>query len=486
MPRSRSRSTALALAAAWAFLGAAPAHASDDRLRSAAQAELAALERAAAAGLGSAAFAQAQYDAARRLEGAVPRLAFVSRPCRPLGRALLEYAAGIVAAAEGVDRLDPRRVAAGRRRADGARRRVDSTRPACRTGGPTGGRLPHIISEPRSGAAFFGDVAGPHRGDEARLFVNGALEATARTGGATVRFRLRRPPGRYSLEIRSLRGGRVLRRAFSRHAYLLPSSAQQVRPVRATDARLAAELDALGRSFSGYAAVAVHDLATGRVAGWNEDARFPAASTVKLAVLVEALRRWAPYRHDLRIEAELSAMVGWSSNLATNRLLTLLGDGSELAGAGRAAAALRRMGATRSTFPQGYRVGTAVGEPPLVSGRVTTARDLARVLRLIHASAVGNRAAQRRTGLSAGAARYALGLLLQWERRGANIGVLAGALPTQTPIAQKNGWISDARHTAAIVYAQGGPKLVVLLTYRDGLGFADAAALGRRLLRAVF
>jgi hypothetical protein len=49
-------------------------------------------------------------------------------------------------------------------------------------------------------------------------------------------------------------------------------------------------------------------------------------------------------------------------------------------------------------------------------------------------------------------------------------------------MAQKNGWINDARHTAAIVYASDGPKIVVLLTYDPGETRAHAAELGRRLL----
>ncbi|MFN2471190.1 MAG: serine hydrolase [Gaiellaceae bacterium] len=450
--------------------------------------QLPAAERASAVGLGSPVFTQQQYDAARVLEGALPPLERVSRSCRPLARALAGYAAGLVTAAEGVDRLDGGRIAAGQARAASAGRRLDALGRTCRPGRepPASARF-EAITSPRGGAVFYGDVVAVNHGDEARFYVNGARVAAVASKAPVVRFRLARSPSWYRLEVRFVRDGRPVGRSRARIAYLLPPSARVARPVTGGDEAFARDLAGLGASFGGYAGIYVHDLRTGRAAGWNASARFPAASTVKLGVLVAALARWRSERDDLRLDAELRALTGWSSNLATNRLVRMLGGGSEAAGARAVEAALRRMGATRSTYPQGYRVGTAAGgEPPLVSGRVTTARDLARVLREIAASAAGNRASQRRTGLGPERARYTLGLLLSWEARGDNVGLFAGALPRGTPVAQKNGWISDSRHTAAIVFGRRGPVVAVLLTYRPGLSFAEAAALGRRLVRAAF
>ena len=482
------RSVALAVALVATFAGPSAAVGSDGLVRLAAARELPVLERASAAGLGSPAYVQLQYDAARRLEGAVPALGYVSSACRPLARALLGYAAGVVSAAEGIDRLEPGRTTAGRRRASSALAQVERLRRTCPAGRRPQRRplQPDVIAVPRAGEAFFGEVFEENHGDESRLYANGRLIETQQTGASDVRFRLRLSPGRYRLELRFFRGGRLVWRSVAPDAYLLPAAARVARPAVATNARLQRALRTIGRAFAGYAAVYVHDLRTGRAAGWNADARFPAASTVKLAVLVETLRRWVPYRNDLRLDAELRALTGWSSNLAANRLITLLGDGSGAAGAQRVQRTLSRLGATRSTYPQGYRVGTGVdAQPPLVSGRVTTARDLGTILRFVAAAAAGERAATRRTGLGPSAARYALGLLLQAERRGNNVGLLAGALPAGIPIAQKNGWISDARHTAAIVFGPQGATVVVALTFRERLTFRAAVAFGRRVVRVV-
>jgi beta-lactamase class A len=253
---------------------------------------------------------------------------------------------------------------------------------------------------------------------------------------------------------------------------------QRAAPARTTDSALDARLDALGRGFSGYAAVWVHDLVRGTSAGWNTDARFPAASTVKLGVLLAALQRLrSPERSPL--DYELRAMIGWSSNLATNLLFERLG-------ASAVQSALRRAGAHRSTFPQGYRVGTSRADvqdqPPLVSGRVTTARDLGRILYVLHGCALGNVPALRATGLDPARCGYALRLLLASELRANNIGLVRPFVSRQTPIAQKNGWLHDARHTAALIYGPYGPKIVVVLTYAPGLKLATARQLGRRVI----
>src|SRR5436190_322354 len=56
----------------------------------------------------------------------------------------------------------------------------------------------------------------------------------------------------------------------------VPFAARVARPEGSTDAALAGRLAAIGRSYPGWAGFWIHDLRTGRTAGWNSDARFPA------------------------------------------------------------------------------------------------------------------------------------------------------------------------------------------------------------------
>ena len=254
-------------------------------------------------------------------------------------------------------------------------------------------------------------------------------------------------------------------------------------PARAPrrDARLAQRLATALSALDGASAAWVHDLASGRAAGVREELRFPAASTVKLGVLVAALDRFGPRPERSPAAHDLAALAGWSSNLAANRLVRLLGEGDERRGVAVVEERLRRLGAAASTYPGAYRAGTGRALVPPATGRVTTARDLGRVLLALHRAAAGSAAAARRTGLSRREAAVALGLLLASERRGDNAGVLG--LPAALPAAQKHGWTSSTRHSAALVYAPAGPVVVVVLTYRPGIAREDALRAGRRVAR---
>lgn len=483
--------TALAVATAGAAAG--PALAGDAAVRRAAE-RLPLVEATAARGeTGAPEHVQRAYDAARDMEEALRRAAPASRACAPLLRAARAYARGRVLQAEGVDRLSPAAAAAGRRRALGARPRVARARGACRGDGHgTGRAVARLLPAP--GEATFGGVIarGPRSADAAELRLDGGPARRVAAVSGVVRTTVVAAPGRHDLAVRFLAGDRVVAAARSRGIWVLPPRARAAAPGRAPGGAASARLRRAAALPGATTAAWTQDLATGRTAGWNAGARFPAASTVKLGVLVAALARAgaaperSPLAHDLR------AMATWSSNLGTNRALARLGRGSERAGAALATRALARMGARSSTFPGGYIVGTelqpalgrapAAAQPTAVSARVTTAQDLARVLYALHAAAAGRRAALRATGLSPRAARLALGWLLSSERRGENRSLVAGGLPRATPVAQKNGWIRSARHGAAIAYEPGGARILVLLTYRaGGVPLGAAAAAGARV-----
>jgi beta-lactamase class A len=240
---------------------------------------------------------------------------------------------------------------------------------------------------------------------------------------------------------------------------------------RQKDSGLAARLAEVGTSYRGWAAFWVHDLGTGAWAGWNSDASFPAASTVKLGVLAEALRRG--HAPGSTLWYDLRQLAGWSSNLAANRLTRRLGGESVVA------RSLRRLGANASTYPGPYRAGTSAAadapRPPSHGHtRVTTAHDLGRLLYAFHAAAAGNRYVARRTGLSRTQARRGIALLVH-SARGGLLEPFFSA-----PVAHKEGWISDLRASAAVVYGRT-PRIVVVLAYRPGITEAEARALGRRV-----
>jgi Beta-lactamase enzyme family len=207
--------------------------------------------------------------------------------------------------------------------------------------------------------------------------------------------------------------------------------------------------------------------------------------------LIAALSKFGPRPERTIVGYDLEQLTGWSSNLAANRLLVKLG-GSEWGGSRIAQQMLNRLGAASSTYTGDYRVGTvsrkpistpgAPDPPPFLSSRVTTARDLATILRALTRAAFSAPDALHLTGLTVHEARVGLNWLLSSQPRGDNLGLFRPWIGS-TPMAQKNGWLNEARHTAAVIFTPAGPKLVVLLTYRGStLTRPNAAALGKRVL----
>jgi hypothetical protein len=244
--------------------------------------------------------------------------------------------------------------------------------------------------------------------------------------------------------------------------------------LRRPDATLARRLADVAARANGAVGIWIHDLGSGSYAGFQQDTRFAAASTVKLGALVAGLRasprpERSPWWYDVR-------QIGfWSSNLAANRIAGRLGYGAVSEG-------LRRLGMTSSTYPGPYRATTA-WRPPGPHTRVTTARDLGRAFYRLHAGAHGSGLALRQLGLSRRQATVGLRVLASVQPVGDNAGLLRPWLPGAT-ITEKNGWLSDTRTSASIVYRGDRPTIVVVELYRPGVTYAEAKRLGRSVLQA--
>ncbi len=246
----------------------------------------------------------------------------------------------------------------------------------------------------------------------------------------------------------------------------------------AIEARVAA---LRARAPGAVVAVAVRDLAPGG-GGLDvaPDSVFHAASTMKLAVLVEVARRaeagglaldqpvllvnrfasaadGSPYALGPGDDSDSAAyalvgarvpvrelarrMIVRSSNLATNALVALVG-------ADAATATARALGAGGLRVRRGVEDNVAYR-----AGIVNTAT--APALAALLAAVEGGRAA------SPAASRWMRDVLLAQEFSAE----IPAGVPAGTPVAHKTGWIRGVLHDAALVYPRGrAPYVLVVLT----------------------
>lgn len=239
------------------------------------------------------------------------------------------------------------------------------------------------------------------------------------------------------------------------------------------DGALATQLQRLRRQHGGVHGIYVQDLRTGRGASWNAGARFPAASTLKLAIAVTAMRRLdgKPDSRS-RLAAVLRRMLVSSDNEAANELEAWIG-GSVFAGSDRVNETMRALGLYDSLMYGGYetprrpaaaatpipiRVET---QPSFAPGKYTTASDLARLARAVYLAAAG-RGQLLRLGVSGSEARHLLWLLTQVADRGK----LDRFLGPDPIVMHKAGWLPNVRHDNGIVAYYGGAFVAAVMTWR--------------------
>ncbi len=270
----------------------------------------------------------------------------------------------------------------------------------------------------------------------------------------------------------------------------LPSSAVPRHAAPRRDNGLAQQLHAVRRRHGGTHGIYVQDLRTGRGASWNAGARFPAASTLKLAIAVTVLRALdgKPERGS-RVAGLLDRMLVLSDNDAANELEIWLA-GSTSAGSHRVNDTMRALGLRDSEMYGGYestrRPAAAAppipvrveSEPSFGAGKYSTAADLARLARAVYLAAAG-KGPLLALGVSGSEARYLLWVLAQVGDRGK----LGRFLGSGSVLLHKAGWLPAARHDNGIVAFHGGAFVAAVLTWRSGTADVLAGEVARTAYR---
>jgi hypothetical protein len=349
-----------------------------------------------------------------------------------------------------------------------------------------------VVTAPAEREVSFGQVAGrvPHGSWAIVVRADEKLVAVKRVAGGSFDFVVSLP--RRDTDVRvSLYGPHGRRQVTTtiRHVFGLPRSAAPRAVAGSHDGALQRTVGMLARAFPGTSGVYVEDLVSGRGASWNARARFPAASTLKLAIAVEALRATGGEPGSY-LDSLLRRMLIESDNDAANQVESLFGGGS------RVDELLRGLGLGDTWMGGGYVRGTAFlppipvhieSQPSFPCCKYTTAYDLARLLAYIHLAAGGRGplVASPGSGFTSADARYLLYLLAHVADRGKLGRYLVGG---PYALMHKAGWISYARHDAGLVYWPGGVFVGAVMTTGSGVGAASdllAARIARVTLERV-
>ena len=352
---------------------------------------------------------------------------------------------------------------------------------------------PPAIVTPAPREVSFGLVSGLAPAGTRRVIVRISYEVIRDEPLRGRRFSVRipMPATSFPLHVTAVDGSGRRSTTTVRPVFGLPPTAAPRHVATSLDAVLGRTVRSLARSAGGTTGIYLQDLRTGRGAAWNARARFPAASTLKLAIAVTVLRsldgKPAP---DSRVAALLRSMLVRSDNAAANALEVWLA-GSTAAGSARVNETMRALGLRDSLMYGGYETArsAAAARPPIPIrvdsqpdfgvGKYSTAWDLGRLARAVYLAAVG-KGPLPALGVTASEARYLLWQLAQVEDRG-KLDRHLGAGPV---VLHKAGWLPQARHDNGIVAFAGGAYVASVMTWRtpgadDFAGRVSLAALKR-------
>jgi beta-lactamase class A len=282
------------------------------------------------------------------------------------------------------------------------------------------------------------------------------------------------PPRDLTLTVEALAGKRVLASARVDHVFGLPAAAAKVAPPQTINAPVQRRVAGLPARTGVYSAAWIRDLATGGTAAYNAGARFPAASTIKLAILLGVLARddSDPIRSSSWVLER--ALVLNSSNSAANVLIPRAGGPAVV----DALAASLGATATFTCCPYLLEPGehayatahfqrrplpplTVAAQPTFPCCKYTTAHDLGTLLVSLTLAASGHGPA-RRHGITAREARVVLWLLIHAGYPGLVRPAVA------FPVGHKAGWLPDMQHDAALVFTPRGTLVAVFMNYASG------------------
>jgi hypothetical protein len=337
---------------------------------------------------------------------------------------------------------------------------------------------PPAIEQPAPHQVSYGLVTGRAARGTVRVLVhaNGKRLASRPLQGRRFTLRLTLPRGDATVRVTTVARNGRRSSAHVHNVFGLPAGARPrvVRPrlERALDRKLTRMV----RGYSGTAGYYVQSLTGGSGAAWNARARFPAASTLKLAIAAAVLAEHSGIPPPgSRLDSLLRKLIIPSDDETANTLLVWLG-GSTSSGAYRVNDLMRSIGLTDSLMYGGYEVTRALSgrriplrvdeSPNFGAGKYTTAWDMASLWRAVWLASGGIGPLRKsQPGLTPSDARYLLWLTAH-VRDEPKLDRSIGR-DREVDVLHKAGWISTSRHDTGLVFWEGGVFVASVMTYRS-------------------
>lgn len=312
------------------------------------------------------------------------------------------------------------------------------------------------------------------------IWIDGRFVRRLRVSRAPRRLAVPLPVGLHALGVRA-RGAGGTRWSRTSLLWVLPSSARLAKGIGGRiDPRLQGDLVRLTGRLPAISGAYVQHLVTGCGAAVNAGARFPAASTLKAAILLDVERRSTGHP-SATMNRLLDQMIIESSDRAANEVLAIQGGGSALTGAAHVTDTLHAMGLRESLVRRPYiiepaerRTGDSIpvratAQPALLTNFISTPYELARVMVAIQRGMRGGGPLPR-IGVRSPAIRTGVlpRLLSVRDRTKLVAGAPAGVL-----VAHKSGYNTNVKHDAGILYLRSGPVVAVAMSW-SASGVGDA------------
>jgi hypothetical protein len=335
---------------------------------------------------------------------------------------------------------------------------------------------PPAIEQPAAHQVSYGLVTGRAARGTAQVIVhaNGKRLVSRQLAGRRFTLRVTLPRGDVTVRVTTIARSGQRSSARVHDVFGLPPGSRPRVVSSRRDRGLEQKLTPLVRDYPGTAGYYVQSLTGGAGAAWNAKARFPAASTVKLAIATTVLAEHSGIPPPgSRIDGLLREMIIPSDDEAANSLLVWLA-GSTSSGAYRVNDLMRGIGLTDTLMYGGYatrtlssRIPLRVDEAPAFGvGKYTTARDMTSLWRALWlASGDIGPLRSSQSGLTPADARYLLWLtahVRDQPKLDATIG-----RDRKVDVFHKAGWISAARHDTGLVFWEGGVFVAGVMTYRS-------------------